>query len=279
MPELKDAPPQRTLEEIEENYLNSEVECLSEDTAREFAFADRMLRKIIAENRSPNFTEKTFFRSKFGWDEFQVNRERRRMHDVMRLQAIAGRKADREDLEKEKETAVAIAEKEVPRLDAEIAKLTAKKTQLEKAASNATRRSNEVQDALQQLRSPQIQRGDILEKYNARVKHFGASVLLRINELRIELQHRQICLNKPEDMSFEHWIQAIQRLDYACVRRNVTGQYASYELVEPAWGLKKLELMDEVEAMQNEIEALEKEKREFDESQRLVAEFYILENA
>jgi radical SAM superfamily enzyme len=78
-------------------------------------------------------------------------------------------------------------------------------------------------------------------------------------------------------MSFEHWIQAIQRLDYACVRRNVTGQYASYELVEPAWGLKKLELMDEVEAMQNEVAVLEKEKAAFEESQRKFSEFYILE--
>jgi hypothetical protein len=276
MPELKDAPPQRSIAEIEENYLNSEVECLSEDTAREFSFADRMLRKIVTENRQPNFTESQYFKGKLGWDQAKINREIRRIEAVARLQMVIGSKSQREELQKEKETANEIAEKEVPKLDAQIEKLVRQRNQIEKAASNATRRCDEVQEAMEKLRSRELLRHDVLETFNERLQHFGQTVQSKINALLIEIRHREACLSRPDSMDEQVWMQSIRMLAPKAVSRNTESTFAKYELTED-WSDAQATMREEIQSMRNEIDTLESQRAAFDEEQKMVAELYILE--
>jgi hypothetical protein len=276
MPELKDAPP-RTIEEIQENYLNGLVEQLSEDTSHEFAFGDRLLRKIVAEDRQPSFTESAYFQSKLGWDVPRINREIRRMTNVIRLQMVIGTASQRAELAKEKETATEIAEKEIGKLEQQIEKLSRQKNQLEKAASNATRRCAEVAEAMEKLRSPELLRADVFEAFNARKRHFGAGPLSRMNALSIEIRHRQICLNRPDDMTEQVWLDSIRMLAPKAVARNTESTFARYELTEH-WPAAEADLLEEIEDMQNEVAVLELEKVAFDESQRLVADFYVEES-
>jgi hypothetical protein len=269
---------ERSAEEIQEKYLDGLIEQMAEDVGHEFEFGDRLLRKIVSENRQPNFSESTFFKSKLGWDENRVHSQMRRMTNVVRLQAIAGRKADREALESEKETACEIAEKEVPKIDAQIEKLTRQKAQLEKAAANATRRCAEVCEAIEKLRSTELQRQDILENYNARKRHFGAGPQSRINELQIEIQHREVCLNKPKDLELSFWLDSIERLSPDSVGWVGEGSMKQRQLIEANWTSAQLKMLEEIQAMKNELDVLAKEKEEFEKSQKLVVEFYVEEN-
>jgi hypothetical protein len=274
--ELKDAP-QRTQAELDSKRLSEEVQMLGEDQSSDFAFADRMLRKIVHENRQANFTESTYFKGKLNWDQAKINREIRRIGNVARLQAIIGTASQREELESERQTASEILESEGPKLEQQIEKLTRQKAQLEKAASNATRRSSEVAEAMGKLRSPELLRTDVLESFNERVRHFGVAVQSKINALQIEIRHRQICLDKPEDMPEGHWLDAIQRLAPECVETVVSG-YRNKKLTDAAWNRKKSQVRAELESMRFEVAALELEKATFEESQRKFSGLYIEEN-
>jgi hypothetical protein len=267
----------RSIEEIEANYFAGQVEQLSEDAAHEFEFADKLLKKIISEDRQPSFSEMQFFKRKFDWSESEVTRQRRRLTNVMRLQAIAGKKKDREALEQERQTSSEILEREGPKLEKEIAKLTRQKEQLEKAVSNAMRRSGEVAEALEKLRSPELLRTDVLENYNARKRHFGAGPQSRMNALAIEIRHRQICLNRPDDMTEQVWLDSIRMLAPKAVARNTESTFARYELTEH-WPAAQATMMEEIETMQAEVDALELQRAAFDEEQKMVAELYIVEN-
>ncbi len=275
--ELKDAP-QRTQTELDSKRLSEEVQMLGEDQSSDFAFADRMLRLIVAENRQPNFTESTYFRGKLNWDPPKVNHELRRMANVMRLQAIAGKKADRAALEAELQTSSEILEREGPRLEKEIAKLTRQKEQLERAASNAQRRNGEVQDALDKLRKPELLRSDVLETFNERLQLFGRDVGSKINSLRIEISHRELCLNRPDDLSEQQWLDSIRALDADCVRRDESSGVIRWQLNVETWAVAQSRIQSEIESMRNEIAALESQQAKFDEEQRMVSELYIQEN-
>ncbi len=268
----------RSVEEIEANYFAGQVEQLSEDASHEFEFADKLLKKIITEDRQPSFAETQFLKSKFGWGESEVVRQRRRMANVLRLKAIAGKKKDREELEAELRTSQEILESQGPKLAKEIEKLTRQKEQLERAVSNAMRRNSEVAEALSQLRKPELQRQDILENFNARKRHFGAGPQTRMNALAIEIRHRQICLNRPDDMTEQVWLDSIRMLAPKAVARNTESTFARWELTEH-WPSVEADMREEIENMQNEVATLELEKAAFDESQRMVAEFYVQENA
>jgi hypothetical protein len=266
----------RSIEEIEANYFAGQVEQLSEDAAHEFEFSDKLLKKIISEDRQPSFSEMQFFKRKFDWSESEVTRQRRRLTNVMRLQAIAGKKKDREALEQERQTSSEILEREGPKLEKEIAKLTRQKEQLEKAVSNAMRRSGEVAEALEKLRSPELLRTDVLENYNARKRHFGAGPQSRMNALAIEIRHRQICLNRPDDMTEQVWLDSIRMLAPKAVARNTESTFARYELTEH-WSDAQATMREEIQSMKAEVATLESQRASFDEEQKRVAELYILE--
>jgi septal ring factor EnvC (AmiA/AmiB activator) len=267
----------RSIEEIEANYFAGQVEQLSEDAAHEFEFADKLLKKIISEDRQPSFSEMQFFKRKFDWSESEVTRQRRRLTNVMRLQAIAGKKKDREALEQERQTSSEILEREGPKLEKEIAKLTRQKEQLEKAVSNAMRRSGEVQEALEQLRKPELQRQDVFEVFNARKRHFGAGPQSRMNALAIEIRHRQICLNRPDDMDEQTWLDSIRMLAPKAVSRNTESTFARWELTEH-WPAVEADMREEIESMKAEIATLESQRVAFDEEQKSVTDFYVEES-
>ena len=275
--ELKDAP-QRTQTEIDSKRLSEEVQMLGEDQSSDFAFADRMLRKIVHENRQANFTESTYFKGKLNWDQAKINREIRRIGNVARLQAIIGTASQREELESERQTANEIAEKEVPKLEQQIEKLTRQKNQLEKAASNATRRCAEVAEAIEKLRSPELLRTDVLETFNERLQHFGETVQSKINALRIEISHRQNCLNRPDGMDEQIWLSSIRILAPQAVARKTESAFARWELT-PYWADAQTTMLLEIESMKSEVATLELQRAAFDEEQKSVAELYILENA
>ncbi len=267
---------QRTQAEIDSKRLSEEVQMLGEDQSSDFAFADRMLRKIVAENRQPNFTENTYFKAKLNWAGPRVNREIRRIGTVSRLQAIIGTGSQREELAKEKETACEIFEREDPRLEKEIAKLSKQKEQLQRAASNATRRCSEVAEALARLRSPELLRADVLEKYNERLQHFGETVQSKINALRIEISHRENCLNRPDGMDQQIWLSSIRKLAPQAVARKTESAFARWELT-PYWADAQTTMLMEIESMKAEVASLESQRAAFDEEQKSVAELYILE--
>jgi hypothetical protein len=272
--ELKDAP--QTQSEFDARHLADQVQMLGEDQAFDYRFADRMLKTIVRENRQPNFTESQYFKGKLNWDKAKVNREIRRVGNVMRDQAIAGKKADREALEAERQTANEIAEREVPKLDAQIEKLVRQRNQIEKAASNATRRCAEVEEALQRLRSPELLRTDVLEMYNERLQHFGQTVQSRINALAIEIRHREACLSRPDSMDEQVWIRSIKSLAPQAVTRNTESTFAKYEL-NTNWADAQATMIEEIVAMKAEVDALESQRASFDEEQKSVSELYILE--
>jgi hypothetical protein len=269
---------ERSAKEIQEKYLDSVIEQLSEDVSHEFEFGDRLLRKIISENREPTFSEMSFFKAKLGWDETIVSKQRRRMSHVMRHLAIVGTKSQRLELEEEQKTATSLVESEVPKLNEQIAKLEKQRSQLEKAAANAERRSLEVAESLEKLRAQELQREDILRDAVARSAHFNKVCGSRLNLLNVEVSHRKMCLNKPEEMETADWVAAIRTLAPECVQRNVSGQFQTWEIIEPAWSERRMTIVDEIALMQAEIETLEAEKQKFEESQRRVSEFYIEEN-
>ncbi len=275
--ELKDAP-QRTQAELDAMHLADEVTCLAEDQAFDYKFADRMLRTIVRENRQPSFTENTYFRGKLNWDQAKINREIRRIENVARLQAIIGTASQREELESERQTANEIAEKEVPKLEQQIEKLTRQKNQLEKAASNATRRCAEVAEAIEKLRSPELLRTDVLETFNERLQHFGQTVQSKINALLIEIRHREACLSRPDSMDEQVWMQSIRMLAPKAVSRNTESTFAKYELTED-WSDAQATMREEIQSMKAEVATFESQRAAFDEEQKMVAELYVEENA
>jgi chromosome segregation ATPase len=191
---------------------------------------------------------------------------------------VIGTASQREELAKEKETACEIAEKEIPKLEQQIEKLNRQRNQLERAASNATRRHEEVGEAMKKLRSRELLRHDVAESFNERVRHFGETVQSKINKLLIEISHRENCLNRPDGLSEQSWLDSIRMLDDSVVRRDDSTGFVRWELVAANWPAAQARMQEEIQSMRNEISALELQRAAFDEEQKLVAELYISEN-
>ena len=105
--------------------VTSFAEEIAESHTSDCEDADELLKNITVENRLATYAEFIFFQKTMGWDEIRVRDQLRRMHNVVRLQAIAGKGSDRAATAVEAETAAAVEEKELPKLEKQIAELNA----------------------------------------------------------------------------------------------------------------------------------------------------------
>ena len=178
------------------------------------------------------------------------------MNSVIRLQAIAGRSADREAASKEAETTAAILEKEQPKLESKIAELTAKLNGLERDSRLSAKRCEEQSEAVQQLR------GQVPEHIRTSVQHnvstikstLGREILdseIRINEL-------QCCLDPSRYPNENAYLEALHRSFRDAVIVGSVGKIIKRTL-SPAWPTIRSSIDSELSALKEKLEPLRAE--------------------
>jgi len=210
---------------------NSFAEEIKESHEMDCEQADELLKTIVLANRKPNYAENGFF-SKLGWDERQVNDQMRRMNSVLRLQAIAGREADRQAAMTEAETAAAIAEKELPKIDKKLADLQSQRDAIQRDARLSARRCEEQTQAVLQLRelTPQHIRDSVNQAVSAIANTLRRDVLdseARIHEL-------QCCTTPSKYQNQPLYLEALKRSFREAITDHVEGRSLTYRL-SPQW--------------------------------------------
>ncbi len=107
----------------------------------------------------------TFFKSRLGWDEYEVKSQLRRTNNQIRLQAIAGSPSDRESAIVERDKSAEVLEKEGPKLLSKIEALQKQHDALERDSRLSAKRVEDQAVAVEQLRK--LVPDHIQDKYNA----------------------------------------------------------------------------------------------------------------
>lgn len=187
------------------NYVRSDFA----DRSRE---AELLLTEISREGRTSLLTsERAFLAREMGWDDAEIKRQLRRVNNILRLQAIAGRPEDREAALQECQVSTDLLAKESPKIREKIQELQAKLSGLERDATSAQRRVEQQAEAVQQLRSqcPVDIRERVQQAVNVVEAGIGKDLRdakARLNELRSILnldnchetpqRHLEFCLSR-----------------------------------------------------------------------------------
>jgi len=232
---------------------NSFAEEIKESHEMDCEQADELLKTIVLANRKPNYAENGFF-SKLGWDERQVNDQMRRMNSVLRLQAIAGREADRQAAMTEAETAAAIAEKELPKIDKKLADLQSQRDAIQRDARLSARRCEEQTQAVLQLRelTPQHIRDSVNQAVSAIANTLRRDVLdseARIHEL-------QCCLTPAKYADENSYLEALKRSFRDAVTVIDADRIRVIKL-SPAWPGIRIAIEAELAELQSKLPGLQ----------------------
>jgi len=218
--------------------------------------ADSLLVEIAEENRRAALAELVWFAQTVGWNEQQVREQVRRMHSVLTLKAIAGTAEDRAAVAKEAETAAAVADKELPKIDEAMLKLQQKRDAIETAKRLAEKRKAEQAEAVEQLRKnvPEHIATAVRDAVN-RISH---SIGREINEAKTRLLQLEVLLDTKRHDNESRYLESLWRAfpDAVVVGENrgyITRQFS------PAWPSIKSSMIAEAEGLREKIETMQVE--------------------
>ena len=252
------------------------VESLAADVASEhddkLRDADQLLREIKLADRPPNYQELVFFRQQVGWNETQVKEQLRRMHSVLRFEAIAGTPENREAAKVEAAKAKEVYDKEVPKVQAQLEKLEAKLRQLETDKRVSSTRIEQQTEAVEKLR--ELAPEHIAAEVNQRrglIKSTLGRELLDKKSRAIEIES---CLDPSKHANPKMHIEAVRRSCREAVAEIVRGRDEGYQSLSYAFSDKWPSIRA---AMENELAELQPQ---IDELQtQLDAELSALKNS
>jgi chromosome segregation ATPase len=235
---------------------------------------DAMLFEAVTDNRDLRYDELTFVRTKFGFDDKQIYRELYRTRQRIRLQAIAGRANERQKAFSEREKLQKIAADELPQIDAELAKLQARRDSIEKNARLAEKRCTEISEAVEQLRNPEILRKDIATEYEHTQRQI-AEEFSEIQTLNVEISFRENLLGQvPSDFNERQLFLGRIRSSYPDCVAYSEHKRGTLQLTSQ-WAERKAILAKELAEMESRRDMLVQERaKAIDEANKLL-DFYL----
>ncbi len=191
-----DAPSQVAMptSEAEQICADMDYEC-----RRDHEIADVMLENIVREGRTPSFAEQTFFKGRCGWADPEIQLQLSRTAARIRYQSVAGSASQRQAAVDEQLKSAEILAVEGKKLDEQIQRLTEQKAALEKNATRAERVCEQINQAVESLRSVDVLRSDLKAKHEAKRREFAASTWDKLNAVKIEINFREQMLETQTD--------------------------------------------------------------------------------
>ena len=223
-----------------------------------------ILAAAYAEDRQLTFDEVMFFRREWLLSEYESDRLLRRYQSVRSQQQVAGTTADREALVKVATDAAQRVEQEGPKIREQIETLQRKLNSLEREASSASRRVDESQTAVKQLRS--LCPTPILRLRDSRMKNLQP-LKREINSMLVDCRHLQNLLqldtNDPKALENLH----SHNISRDCVSRSVDQhRRIGYALIPDEYKkwredseTELAEMLPEIARLQAELDAAEAE--------------------
>ena len=250
----------------------SEVTSFADEIREEFELnsfeAELLLRDIVLRDQIPTYAEAVALKQKLNWDEKEIRDQLRRMHSVLRQQGIAGSPANREATEQEAATAAAVADKEVPKIDEQIAKLQAKRDGLERDKRLAVKRCEEQRQAVQQLRG--LAPKHIKEKVNHAVNAIETTIARKINDMEVRINELECCLDPSRYADEKAYFEALHRSFRPAV---IVNEYHRWAL-SPEWPAIRNGIQSELVDLKERIEPLRAQRQELTEQAEKPLDFY-----
>ena len=246
-------PNQKTKKQVDEplpipSDAEAEVSELEMEYQHYFSMADEMMRSIVRENRKPTFAEQTFFKGRCGWDDREVNRQINRMAAVLRHKAVAGTASERQAASTEQVKTAEIFATEVPKIQAEISRLQDQFSALERNAARAERVVEQIDTAVESLRSVDLMRADLKAEYQGRLHEFGERDWTRLGSVNVEISFRDQMLAPPANP--RQFVEQLKIHFHDCLKYDTFSQ--RYVIDAEPWESRKrimrmelLELRDE----------------------------------
>jgi len=233
--------------------------------------AEILLREINHAGRAPTFAEMTFFKRECGWDQKAVNDQLRRVNFVLRHQAIAGSSADRKALALEAKTAAEIAEKELPKLDDQIAKLQAKRDALERDARLAQKRCDESNEGALQLR--ELVPEHIAGQVDAEIGKIAATIGREMLDSETRANELECCLTPSKYRDERGYLEALQR-SFRDAVTVITENNIIRRRLSPEWPTIRAGIQTELAELKPRIESLRIQRAEMIEQAELPLSYY-----
>ena len=216
-----------------------------------------ILAAAYAEDRELTFDEVMFFQREWLLSEYETERLLRRYHTVRSHQQIAGTADDREALAKAATDAAQRVETEGPKIREQIETLQRKLNSLEREASSASRRVDESQTAVKQLRS--LCPTPVQRLRDSRMRNLQP-LMREIQSLRVDADELRVLLsldtNDPKALETLHTHQ----ISRDCVRRSVDQhRRIGYALIPDVYQKWREDSLAELAEMTPEIARLEAE--------------------
>ena len=217
-----------------------------------FSMADKMLRAIVNEKRNPNFAESTFFRGRCSWTDDEIQRQINRMNNVLRFKAVAGSAAEREAAIAEQAKASEILRDEGPKIQDAIRKLSEQFDGLERNAVRAARVCEQIDTAVENLRSVDVLRPDLRAKHEGLRRQFAESDWSRLCEVGVEVSFRKQMLSTPEDP--RKFVESLGIHFPECRKYDVSSQ--RFIIENDPWEQRKKTMRCELLELQDEYDRL-----------------------
>lgn len=237
----------------------SATKAIAESHRKSLVEADTLLRGIVLEDRQANFGEATYFSREVGWDDVAIKRQIRRMHNVIKFQAIAGSTGDRKASAAEAETAAEIVEKELPKLLTQIEKLQAKADGFERDARLSAKRVEEQAGAVQRLRG--LTPEDISGSVNQEVGTIKTTIGQDIRDAECRINELECCLTPSKYPSEIKWLESLQRSFRDAVVEGAGNGMIRLKL-SPAWHDIEASAEAELEELQSKLPDLKSQYAE-----------------
>lgn len=223
--------------------------------------ADELLRILAVERREPTEAELAWFSSHLGWDDRKFRIQRRRVSGVVRFQAIAGTRKDREAAKKEAETSLKLFNTEAPTLDAEIERLQSRRERLHRDKEQAAKRVEEQAAATAELLKlcPLHVAKPVAEK----VTEIRNTLGREINEVKGRIKPLELCLN-PDDLSgavdpHEHLQRFFPEAITETVEGPPKGNKWTKRKLSPEWPRVQREIVAELAELKAKLPDMESE--------------------
>lgn len=247
------------------------IECYADEVKEDFEAtsfeAELLMRDIVMRDQTPTYAELVTFQQKMGWDEKEVRTQLRRMHSVLRLQAIAGTPASREAAEQEATTATAVAEKEVRKIDDQMEKLQAKKDTFERDARLSAKRFEEQRQAELQLRG--LAPKHIQEMVRHAVGAIESTIGREILNMEVRINELENCLDPTKHRDEQAYLETLHRSFRPAV---IVG--GNKRVLSPEWPAIRNEIQAELTDLKERIEPLKAQRAELTEQAEKPLAFY-----
>ena len=248
------------------------ITCYADEIKEGFEFecesADILLRDIVLRDQKPTYAELVSFKQKMGWSDKEVRTQLQRMHSVLREQSIGGTPANREASAEEAATAAAVADKEVPKIDEQIAKLQAKRDGLERDKRLSAKRSEEQRQAVQRLR--ELVPKHIVEKVNHAVNAIETTIGRQILDMGSRIAELECWLDPSRYPNEQAYLEGLQR----SFRPAVTVNEYHKRILSPEWPAIRSGIQRELSDLKEQIEPLKAQRQQLTEQAELPLDYY-----